>query len=106
MSPSTTPTTPASEPSQAQNNNNNTNSRRNNRNNNNSRSNNNNTTVLSSDAASFEGGCPEINGVVGLRTEKINKKVPFSVFTEILADYVITELRHASDIDRSASKRM
>ena len=102
MSPSNTPTTPASEASQAQNSsiNSNTNSRRNNRNNNNNRSNNN-TTVLISDTASFEGGFPETNGVVGLRTEKINKKVPFSMFTEILADCVITELRHASDIELS-----
>ena len=99
MSPSNTPNTPASETNQTQNSssNSNNNSRRGNINN---RSNNN-TTVQSSDGALFEGGCPEINGVVGLRTEKINKKVPFSVFTEILADYVITELRHSSDIELS-----
>ena len=55
-------------------------------------------TVQGSDGSTFEGGCPEIGAVVGLRTEKITKKVPFSVFVEKLVDYVITTFKHASDI--------
>ena len=114
MSPTSTPSedtataTPAP-PAQSggggnSNSNSNSNSRRNRNGNsrNNNRSNNNSaTTVQSTEGSSFEGGCPDVNAVVGLRTEKINKKVPFSVFTERLADYVITELKHASDIELS-----
>ena len=58
-------------------------------------------TVQGSDGSTFEGGCPEIGAVVGLRTEKITKKVPFSVFVEKLADYVITTFKHAADIEQS-----
>ena len=59
------------------------------------------TNVQSTDGTTFEGGCPEINGVVGLRTEKISKKVSFSVFTDNIADYIITTFKHPADIELS-----
>ena len=59
------------------------------------------TNVQSTDGATFEGGCPEINVVVGIRTDKISKKVTFSVFTENVADYIITTFKHEADIELS-----
>ena len=105
---SATPATPATPATIGNNNNrsgsNNNNNRSGNRSgnnnrNNNSRRNNNATVVQSTDGAAFEGGCPDISAVVGLRTEKITKKVPFSVFVEKFADFVMIDFKHASDIE-------
>ena len=56
-------------------------------------------TIQSTDGASFEGSCSEIGAVMGLRTEKITKKVPFSIFVEKLGDYIITDIKYGSDIE-------
>ena len=61
-------------------------------------------TVQSTDSSSFEGACPEIGAVAGLRTEKVTKKVPFSVFVEKVADHVITNVKYGSDIEACIRK--
>ena len=96
----TTPTTMSVDPNTRQSgstSNNNTSGRNNRRGNN--RQSRTAVSVQSSDGTSFEGSCPEIGAVLGLRTENINKKVPFSVFTEKLGDYIITNISHGSDIE-------
>ena len=55
--------------------------------------------VQSSDGTSFEGACPDVGAVIGLRTEKMTKKVPFAIFKEKLADYVIRSIKYGSDIE-------
>jgi len=70
------------QPSSQSNSNGNSRSRRNNNRSSNSSS----TTVQSTYGTSFEGPCPEIGAVLGLRSEKITKKVPFSVFVEKLGN--------------------
>ena len=55
--------------------------------------------MQSSEGASFEGACPDIGGILGLRSERINKKLPFSVFTEKLADYVGAEIKYGRDLE-------
>ena len=55
---------------------------RNNRRATNNRKNSSAVTIQSTDGASFEGSCSEIGAVMGLRTEKITQKVPFSIFVE------------------------
>ena len=69
-----------------------------NRNNNRGR-NNNTQSVRSTEGASFEGAYPEIGVVAALRTEIIPKKAPFSVFTEKVADHVITTMKYGSDVE-------
>ena len=54
----------------------------------------------SSDSTTFEGACPEIGAVIALRTETIKKREPYAVFTDKLADYVITTMKHGSDVER------
>jgi len=68
-------------------------------NNNRSRNNNNNNSVQSTESNNFEGSCPEVGAVAALRTEKITKKVPFAVFAEKVADYVITNYKYGSDVE-------
>ncbi len=51
------------------------------------------------DGASIEGAFPEIGAVVGLRTEKVTKKVSFSGFVEKVADHVITNVKYGSDYE-------
>ena len=58
-------------------------------------------TVQGTDSVSFEGACADVGAVMGLRTEKITKKVPFSVFQSKMADYVITTIRYGSDVERT-----
>ena len=74
------------------------NARNNNRSGNNSKRNRN-TGIQSTEPVSFEGSCPEIGAVAALRTEKMNKKVPFVVFTEKIADYVIINFKYGSDVE-------
>ena len=71
----------------------NSNSRGNNRNRN--------INIQSSESVTFEGACPDIGAVAALCTEKINKKVPFAVFAEKVADYVITNYKYRSDVENT-----
>lgn len=77
----------------------------NNRSNSNSRGNNNNRNrnngVQSTESINFEGSCPEIGAVATLQTEKINKKVTFAIFAEKVADYIITNYKYSSDVERT-----
>ena len=71
------------------------------RSNSNSRSRTSNTSIITSDGVSFEGACPDINGIVALRTEKITKKVPFSIFIERLAEYALSDIEYGSDLENA-----
>ena len=46
----------------------------------------------------------EIGAVLALRSEKITKKAAFSVFTEKVADYVISNHKYGSDIEQAIRK--
>ena len=46
----------------------------------------------------FCGNNPNIGAVLGLKTEKIDKKVSFDVFREKLANYVLVNLKDAEDV--------
>ena len=46
----------------------------------------------------FCGDTPAIVIVLGLRTERVTKKVPFDTFREKLANYVLTTLKNAEDV--------
>ena len=46
----------------------------------------------------FEGETPEIGCVLGLRNEKITKKVPFDTFRDKIADFIVKKLDNAMDI--------
>ena len=65
----------------------------------NSRGRNNNNIVQNTDGNNFEGACTDINAVVALRTERMNKKVPYIIFTERVADYVLLEITFGSDLE-------
>ena len=56
--------------------------------------------VQSTDGVSFEGACPEVGAVMGLRTEKFNKNVPFATFKDKFADYVIRSIKYGSYIEK------
>jgi len=58
-------------------------------------------TAQGTDSESFEGACADVGDVMGLRTEKITKKVPFSVFQSKMTDYVFTTIRYDSDVERT-----
>ena len=51
-----------------------------------------------SDSNNFEGADPDAGVVLGLRAERIKKKVSFDVFTEKISDYIIREYDHGRDI--------
>eukprot|EP00957_Ditylum_brightwellii_P111999 8541020-Ditylum_brightwellii.AAC.1 len=46
----------------------------------------------------FEGKMPKIEGVLALKSERVNKKVPFETFRELLVDYLTKELDRARDV--------
>ena len=51
-----------------------------------------------SDTNNFEGADPDAGVVLGLRAERIKKKVPFDVFSEKVSDYVVHEYKYSRDI--------
>ena len=81
-------------------NNNKTSTERQNNNNNNKKKGNNNGVFQGqgSDSNNFEGADPNAGVVLGLRAERIKKKVPFDVFTEKVWDYIVREYKHGRDI--------
>ena len=66
----------------------------------NKKKNNNNATFQGqgSDSSNFEGADPDAGVVLGLRAERIKKKVSFDIFTEKISDYIIWEYDHGRDI--------
>jgi len=52
----------------------------------------------------FVGDTSDIGAVLGLRNEKISKKVPFDMFREKLANYVIRTLTHPDDVVKIVRK--
>jgi hypothetical protein len=61
--------------------------------------------TIGSDDKDWEGAKPEVGAVLGLKTEKITKKVTFEVFREKLATYVLSEFNNPKDV-LPAVKRM
>ena len=53
----------------------------------------------------WEGDKGEIGAVLGLRTEYLDKKASFRIFIEKLIEYVLREIRDASDVLPVLSKR-
>ena len=46
----------------------------------------------------WQGEKPEIDGVLGLRTEWLDKKMSYSTFMEKMVEYVLREFTNASDV--------
>ena len=53
---------------------------------------------FNSTSRSFEGKNKDIGGVLGLRNERLDKKVSFDTFRELLTNYVMTHLDNADDV--------
>ena len=47
---------------------------------------------------SFESHTPDLNGVLGLRTEKVDKKVTFEAFCEKLDTYIMRGVKNGEDV--------
>jgi hypothetical protein len=47
---------------------------------------------------SFEGDTPEVGAVLGLKKEKLHKKVTFDVFKEKLETYILRKFKEANDV--------
>ena len=74
-------------------------------NNNRNNRNNNRRNLFNGNERTWEGDKIEIGAVLGLRTEYLDKKVSFRVFIEKLIEYVLREVRDASDVLPVLSKR-
>ena len=46
----------------------------------------------------WQGEKPEIDGVLGLRTEWLDKKMSYSTFMEKMVEYVLREFKNANDV--------
>ena len=94
---------------QTQVNSNNTGSENNNngsgRGNNNNRRTDNRRNLFNANERTWEGDKTEIGAVLGLRTEHLDKKVSFRVFIEKMIEYVLREVRDASDVLPVLTKR-
>ena len=47
---------------------------------------------------SYTGECEDLEYILALHSEKFDKKVPFQVFMEKLATYVISHLKDGGDV--------
>ena len=49
-------------------------------------------------AQNFEGDCPSLSTVLGLRVERLNKKLPFHQFVEKVYFYAVSTYKDGSDL--------
>jgi hypothetical protein len=54
--------------------------------------------VADANQKSWEGDEPKIGGVLGLRSEWMEKKVSFEVFLEKMTDYTLREIKNSRDV--------
>ena len=54
--------------------------------------------IISTNTQSFQGECDDIGYIMGLRSEKFNKKVQFQVFLEKLGTYIVSNLKDGGDV--------
>ena len=53
---------------------------------------------LNGNERTWQGEKPEIDGVLGLRTEWLDKKMSYSTFMEKMVEYVLREFKNANDV--------
>ena len=54
--------------------------------------------IISTNSQSYQWECDDIGYILGLRSEKFDKKVQFQVFLEKLEIYIVSNLKDAGDI--------
>ena len=54
--------------------------------------------IITTDSQSYQGECKDIGFILGLRSEKFDKKVQFQVFLEKLGTYIVSNLKDGGDI--------
>ena len=54
--------------------------------------------IITTNAQSYQGECEDIGYIMGLRSEKFDKKVQFQVFLEKLGIYIVSNLKDGGDI--------
>ena len=55
-------------------------------------------TINPTNAANFEGDCPTLSAVLGLRVERLNKKLPFHQFIEKVYYLVVSTYKDGGDL--------
>ena len=55
-------------------------------------------TINPTNAANFEGDCPTLSAVLGLRVERLNKKLPFHQFIEKVYYHAVSTYKDRGDL--------